>query len=312
MMEQESEFAGPASPGAATHCGYIAIIGRPNVGKSTLLNHILGQKISITSRNAQTTRHQILGVKTTDERQFIYIDTPGIHRTEKRELNRVLNQTSGSALRGADVIVFVVEALKWKAEDAFVLDQVKAAQVPKILVLNKVDQVKEKQLLLPFLQQVSGLCEFHAIVPLSAQSGEQVAALEKELAALLPAGQHLFPDDQVTDRSVRFMAAEIVREKIMRQTGEEIPYNVAVEIEKFQQEGGLVRIHALIWVEREGQKKMLIGSAGEKLKRIGSDARKDIEELLEQKVMLELWVKIKSGWSNSQRALKSLGYDQTE
>jgi GTP-binding protein Era len=297
--------------GVQQFCGYIALVGRPNVGKSTLLNHILGQKISITSKKAQTTRHKILGVKTLGNRQFIYVDTPGIHRTETRVLNQVLNKSSGSAMQDADTVVFVVEALKWTEEDSFVLEQVKDTQAPKILVLNKIDNVKEKALLLPYIQKVCGLCDFASIIPLSAETGEQVSELETALGRLLPEGLPLFPEDQVTDRSVRFMAAEIIREKLMRQTGDEIPYNVAVEIEKFKQDGQLIRINALIWVEREGQKKMVIGSSGEKLKRIGTDARKDLESLLEQKVMLELWVKVKSGWSNNERALKSLGYDET-
>ncbi|MBK8973770.1 MAG: GTPase Era [Hahellaceae bacterium] len=296
----------------STFCGYIAIVGRPNVGKSTLLNQILEQKISITSKKAQTTRHQILGVKTEGDYQFIYVDTPGIHRGETKALNQVLNQSSSTALKDADIIVLVVEALKWTDTDAYVLEQIKASKAPKILALNKIDQVKDKTRLLPYIEKVAALCDFDSVIPMSAESGEQVEALEKELAKRLPQGLHMFPEDQVTDRSVRFMAAEIIREKIMRQMGDEIPYNVAVEIEKFKHEGGILRINGLIWVEREGQKKIVIGTAGERLKRIGTDARKDIEQLLDTKVMLELWVKVKSGWSDNLRALKSLGYDETD
>lgn len=296
----------------SSRCGYIAIVGRPNVGKSTLLNQILAQKISITSKKAQTTRHQILGVKTEGDFQFIYVDTPGIHRGETKALNQVLNQSSSTALKDADIIVFVVEALKWTDSDAFVLEQIKSTQVPKLLALNKIDRVKDKSQLLPYIEKVAAMCDFASVIPMSAEFGEQVEALERELAKRLPLGMHMFPEDQVTDRSVRFMAAEIIREKIMRQMGDEIPYNVAVEIEKFKHEGGILRINGLIWVEREGQKKIIIGTAGDKLKRIGTDARKDIEQLLEQKVMLELWVKVKSGWSDNLRALKSLGYDETD
>lgn len=295
---------------APSRCGFIALVGRPNVGKSTLLNQMLGQKISITSKKPQTTRHRILGVLTEGPAQFIFVDTPGIHREEKRVLNRVLNQSSGAALQDADVLVFVVEALKWNDEDQHVLDLVAQTDRPRVLVLNKIDQVRDRALLLPFIKQLSERCEFAAIVPVSAESGEQVAYLLRELESRLPEGEHLFPEDQVTDRSVRFMAAEIIREKIMRQLGEEIPYNVAVEIESFKQEGRLVRIHGLIWVEREGQKKIVIGQGGERLKRIGTDARRDLERLLETRVMLELWVKVKSGWSNDERALRSLGYDE--
>lgn len=293
-------------------CGYVALVGRPNVGKSTLLNLILGQKISITSKKAQTTRHQILGVKTLGPNQVIYVDTPGIHRDEPRVLNRVLNRTSSSVLQDADVIVLVVEALKWTDEDQHVLDLIRQQSASKILVINKIDRVSDKSRLLPFIEQVTARLSFDAIVPISAETGLQVEALEGEIAQRLPEGIHLYPDDQVTDRSVRFLAAEIIREKIMRQLGEEIPYNIAVEIEQFRQEGQLVTIHGLIWVERDGQKKIVIGRAGERLKRIGTDARKDIERMLERKVMLQLWVKVKSGWSNSERALRSLGYDETD
>lgn len=297
---------------AVERCGFVALVGRPNVGKSTLLNHILGQKISITSRKAQTTRHQILGVKTEGANQTVYIDTPGIHRDEPRVLNRVLNKTSNTALQDADVIVLVVEALKWTDEDQYVLDLIRTQPGRKCLAINKIDKVSDKSRLLPFIARISEQLSFDAIVPLSAENGTQVDALEGELAALLPESFHLFPEDQVTDRSIRFLVAEIIREKIMRQLGEEIPYNIAVEIERFRQERNIFHIHGLIWVERDGQKKIVIGSGGERLKRIGTDARKDMEHLLESKVNLQLWVKVKSGWSNSERALRSLGYDEGE
>lgn len=295
---------------AVMRCGYIALVGRPNVGKSTLLNHILGQKVSITSKKAQTTRHQILGVKTLGNEQAIFVDTPGIHREETRELNRVLNKTSQTVLQDADVILFVVEALKWTPEDEHVLQLISGVRARRCLVINKVDRVSTKNDLFPYIADISSKLDFDAVIPVSAEKGTQVDALEGEVYPMLPEGIHLFPEDQITDRSLRFLTAEIIREKIMRQLGEEIPYNIAVEIESFKTEGRLVRIHGLIWVERDGQKKIVIGRQGERLKRIGTDARKDIEALLESKVMLQLWVKVKSGWSNSERALRSLGYDE--
>ncbi len=292
-----------------TRCGYVAIVGRPNVGKSTLLNRILGQKISITSRKPQTTRHQILGVKTEGDFQAIYVDTPGLHRSEKKALNRVLNKAASTALKDADVIVFVVDRDYWTDEDQYVLDKVAAARAFKVLAINKVDRLEDKNRLLPFIERLSAECDFSHIVPVSAERGTNVDRLENVISDALPESIHFYPEDQITDRSERFLAMEIVREKVMRQLGEEIPYEVAVEIEQFKQEGKLLRINALILVEREGQKKIVIGHKGERIKRIGIDSRKDMERLFEHKVMLELWVKVKSGWSDNERALKSLGYD---
>ncbi|OZG70617.1 GTPase Era [Hahella sp. CCB-MM4] len=293
----------------STHCGYVAIVGRPNVGKSTLLNRILGQKISITSRKPQTTRHQILGVKTEGDCQAIYVDTPGLHRSEKKALNRVLNKAASTALKDADVIVFVVDRDHWSDEDQYVLDKVAAARAFKILAINKVDRLEDKNRLLPFIERLNSECDFSHIIPISAERGTNVDKLEEVIGEALPESIHFYPEDQITDRSERFLAMEIVREKVMRQLGEEIPYEVAVEIEQFKQEGKLLRINALILVEREGQKKIVIGHKGERIKRIGIDSRKDMERLFEHKVMLELWVKVKSGWSDNERALKSLGYD---
>ncbi len=293
----------------STQCGYVAIVGRPNVGKSTLLNRILGQKISITSRKPQTTRHQILGIKTEANHQAIYVDTPGLHRAEKKALSRVLNKASSTALKDADVIVFVVDRERWSDEDQYVLEKVSAARGTKILAINKIDRLEDKNKLLPFIERLSQECEFAHIVPISAEQGTNIERLEKVIFEALPDSIHFYPEDQVTDRSERFLAMEIVREKVMRQLGEEIPYEVTVEIEQFKQEGKLLRINALILVERDGQKKIVIGQKGERIKRIGIDARKDMESLFEHKVMLELWVKVRSGWSDDERALKSLGYD---
>ncbi len=289
-------------------CGLVALIGRPNVGKSTLLNHLLGQKLSITSRKPQTTRHQILGIKTTDRAQFVFVDTPGLHKPRKRALNRYLNRAASSVLPSVHAILFVVEALRWTEEDELVLEHVKRAGVPTILVVNKVDRIEDKAALLPYLAEVAQKHDFAAVVPVSALRHDNLDDLEAELLRLLPESEPMFPEDQITDRSVRFLAAEIIREKLMRSLGQELPYDLTVEVERFEEEGNLVRIGALIWVDRPNQKAIVIGKGGERLKQIGQQARKDIEAMLERKVFLELWVKVKSGWSDDERALQSLGY----
>lgn len=290
--------------------GYVAIVGRPNVGKSTLLNRILGQKISITSRKPQTTRHQIIGVKTLGEAQVIYVDTPGLHKEQKHALNRYMNKAATAALKDVDMVVFVVERTAWTDEDQMVLDKLKSLSCPVLLAINKVDLVADKDLLLPHIKKLSAKMDFAEIVPIAAALGNNVAALEKTIAARLPEGIHYFPEDQITDRSERFLAAELVREKIMRRLGDEIPYQVTVEIEQFKHEEKLLRISALILVQRDGQKKIIIGKQGEQLKAIGRDARLDMERLFDTKVMLSLWIKVKSGWSDDERALRSLGYEE--
>ncbi|MFT5592473.1 MAG: GTP-binding protein Era [Oceanicoccus sp.] len=294
-------------------CGYIAIVGRPNVGKSTLLNRILGQKLSITSRKPQTTRHQILGMKTTGDVQAIYVDTPGLHEgyTEKA-LNRYINKVASNAIKDVDLVVFVVDRTKWTPEDEVVLQKIKGANVPCVLVINKVDHLADKSTLLPYLQEVSAKMDFLEVVPVSAKLGNNVEALEQSIAKYIPDGMHFYDRDQFTDRSVRFLAAELVREKIMRQLGDELPYSMTVEIEKFEDNGTLITIHALILVEREGQKKILIGDKGERIKQIGTDARLDMEKMFDSKVMLNTWVKVKSGWADDERALKSLGYNDLD
>lgn len=291
-----------------SHCGYIAIVGRPNVGKSTLLNRILGQKLSITSRKPQTTRHQILGIKTSEGKQFIYVDTPGLHLKEHKAINRYMNKAASSSLKDVDLVIFLVDRTKWTPEDQLVLDKVSQCKAPVILAVNKVDQTKEKAELLPHLQELSEKYQFDHIMPISAKQGHNVDQLENLIESYLPEGFHYFPEDQVTDRSQRFLAAELVREKIMRQLGEELPYSVTVEIEEFKNEKQVLHISALILVERSGQKKIVIGDKGEQIKIIGRDARKDMEKLFDSKVMLNLWVKVKSGWSDDERALRSLGY----
>ena len=294
---------------AATRCGYVAIIGRPNVGKSTLLNHLLGQKISITSRKPQTTRHQVLGIKTEGGAQIIFVDTPGLHQDADKAINRYMNRAASSAIRDVDLVLFVVDRTAWTSEDEWVLDQLQGIEVPVLLVVNKVDLLENKRELLPHLEELSSKAGFGAILPVSALRQHNVAALEDEIVRRLPASVFFFPDDQLTDRSQRFLAAEIVREKIVRQLGDELPYTVTVEIEDFAQEEGILHISALIFVERKGQKKILIGEKGARLRSLGSEARSDMERLFDTQVMLRLWVKVKSGWSDDERALRSLGYD---
>lgn len=290
-----------------SRCGFVAIVGRPNVGKSTLLNHILGQKLSITSRKPQTTRHQVLGIKTRGDVQAIYVDTPGMHEDEPRALNRYMNRAASSALVDVDVVVFVVDQNHWTTADDMVLQKLEQVKAPVILAVNKVDKLAKRETLLPHLESLAQKREFTEIIPLSALRGQNLAPLEEAVDRLLPVSVHFYPDDQITDRSQRFLGAEIVREKITRQLGAELPYSVAVEIEEFKQEGKTLHIAALILVEREGQKKIIIGDKGERIRQIGQDARIDMEKLFDSKVMLRLWVKVKKGWADSDRALKSLG-----
>jgi len=289
-------------------CGYVAIVGRPNVGKSTLLNRILGQKISITANRPQTTRHRILGVKTTKASQIVYVDTPGLHLGGKRAINRYMNRTASSSIADVDVIVFVVDRTQWTDEEDLVLEKIQQTEVPVFLVVNKIDSLKDKGVLLPQLKILAEKYHFAQIMPVSAQSGEGVEQLESAVESLLPISVPFFPDDQVTDRSERFMAAEFVREKLVRSLAQELPYSTTVEIEKFTMEEGVRHIHAVIWVERDGQKGIIIGKKGQQLKRIGELARKDMERAFEGKVFLQLWVKVRSGWADDERALRSLGY----
>lgn len=291
-------------------CGYVAIIGRPNVGKSTLLNHILGMKLSITSRKPQTTRHQILGVKTTDDVQTIYVDTPGMHQRRGTAINKYMNRAATSVLNDVDVLLFVIQALAWTEEDDAVLQRLESISAPVILVVNKIDLLDDKQELLPFINEVSAKYEFREVIPVAAVKGDNISQVETVVAGLLPEGPAFYPDDQVTDRSMRFLAAEIIREKLVRELGQELPYTSTVTIDKYDEDDKLVRIHATIFVESAGQKAIIIGSKGSRLKSIGSKARKDIESLLETKVYLNLWVKVREGWSNDERALRGLGYGE--
>ena len=294
---------------ASRRCGYVAIVGRPNVGKSTLLNYLLGQKISITSRKPQTTRHQVLGIKTEGDTQIIFVDTPGLHKAAEKAINRFMNRAASAAIRDVDLVLFVVDRTAWTDEDIMVLQQIKQAGLPCIVVVNKVDLLEDKAVLLPHLEVLQSQGEFEEILPVSALGRHNVDVLEQEIARFLPLSEHFYPEEQITDRSQRFLAAEIVREKIMRQLGDEIPYAIAVEVEDFALQNGVLHISALILVERKGQKKILIGEKGARLRSIGTDARKDMELLFDAKVMLRLWVKVRSGWSDDERALRSLGYD---
>ncbi len=289
-------------------CGFIAIVGRPNVGKSTLLNHLLGQKLSITSRKPQTTRHKILGIVTQNNVQAIYVDTPGMHKRETRAINRYMNKEAQSALKDVDLILFVVDGLKWTPDDDLVLEKLQYTDTPVILVLNKVDTVADKAVLLPYVETLSQKRNFSEIIPLSALKGHNLATLHELVGRYLPFAPPMYGEDQITDRSQRFLAAEAIREKIMRQMGDEVPYDLTVQIESFKIEGNLYRIDATILVERDGQKAIVIGEGGQKLKSIGKAARLDMEKLFDCKVMLTLWVKVKGGWSDDVRALKSLGY----
>lgn len=308
-----SFFSGSAGASASAvpadyRCGYVSIVGRPNVGKSTLLNHILGQKIAITSRKPQTTRHRMLGIVSRDKVQAIYVDTPGIHGEERKAINRYMNKAATSALKDVDVVLFVVDGLKWSPDDELVLTKLQKVNLPVLLVINKVDTIEDKAALLPHIEQLSQRLPFAEVVPVSALKGHNLDKLHDAVGQRLPFSPPFYDEDQITDRSQRFLAAELVREKIMRQLGEELPYEITVEIEEFKQEGKLLRISACILVERDGQKKIVIGENGQRLKLIGTEARLDMVKLFESKIMLSLWVKVKGGWSDDERALKSLGY----
>lgn len=309
MAEDLSHWLKPQNP--VQRCGFVAIVGRPNVGKSTLMNHILGQKLSITSRKPQTTRHQIMGIKTEGDLQVVYVDTPGLHKDDgKKALNRYMNKAASDALRDVDLVVFIVDRTAWTEEDQMVLDKVKHARCPVILAVNKVDMLKDKGTLLPQMQTHAERMEFAELIPISAKQGHNVEELEAAIAKHIPEGMHHFPEDQLTDKSSRFMAAEMVREKLMRNLGDEVPYGTTVEIEEFKQDKkGVLHISALILVERDGQKRIVIGDKGDRIKTIGRDARLDMERMFESKVMLNLWVKVRRGWADDERALRSLGYN---
>jgi GTP-binding protein Era len=294
-----------------SRCGYVAIVGRPNVGKSTLLNRLLGQKLAITSGKAQTTRHSILGIKTRDGAQAVYVDTPGIHERGGSALNRYLNRTARAVVADVDLLLFMVEVMRFTTEDAKALRVVAASGAPAIAVVNKIDRVKDKQRLLPYLRELAGRHAFRELVPVCAASGDRVATVERLVMEALPQRQAIFPRDQLTDRSERFFAAELLREQLTRRYGEELPYRTSVEIERFEDQGGRCRINALIWVERPGQKAIVIGNKGEALKAAATEARLRMQELFDRPVHLEVWVKVNKSWSSNEAALARLGYEDS-
>jgi len=295
-----------------TRFGFVAIVGRPNVGKSTLLNHILGFKLSITSRKPQTTRHRVLGIWTEEDIQIAFVDTPGMHTDQPKAMNRVMNQTAEQALSGVDAVVMLTDGKIWNELDERVYQKVKRSGCPKYWVINKVDKLNNKNELLPHIQGIVEGHPFDEAFPVSALKNLNLEPLLQALKMQMPDGPFMYDEDQITDRSERFLAAEIVREQIMRQLGDEVPYETTVEIESFDHSGDRVGIHALISVERDGQKAILVGEGGGRLKQIGIEARKRLEDLLEAHVALKLWVKVRASWSNDERALKSLGYFESD
>ena len=291
-------------------CGLVALVGRPNVGKSTLLNFLLEQKLSITSRKPQTTRQQVLGVKTVDADQMIFVDTPGLHRDEPKAINKAMNRSTTSAMADVDLVLFLIDRGKWTEEDAWVLEKLRTVKAPVALIVNKMDLMDDPKALLPEMESLHALHDFAGVFPISALRQKNLDVLETFVRRNLPEGHHLFPEGQITNRTERFLAAELIREKIIRQLGDELPHTTAVEIEGFQpDERGTQHISAIIFVERDGQKRIVIGTGGSRLRSIGTEARRDMEKAFDSKVMLKLWVKVKSGWSDDVRALQSLGLE---
>ncbi|TCZ88583.1 GTPase Era [Lysobacter sp. N42] len=295
--------------GTPYRAGHVAVIGRPNVGKSTLVNALVGAKISITSNRPQTTRHRLLGIATFPAGQLALVDTPGIHREQKRAMNRWMNRAARGALEGVDAAMLVVQAGRWDDEDGLAYDTLKAAGLPVVLVVNQVDRLKDKTALLPYLAKAAEGRDFAAVHPVSALKRLGLEALVRDVLALVPEQDALYGEDEITDKSQRFLAGEMVREQLMRQLGEELPYATTVEIERFEIDGALLRIGAVIWVERSGQKAIVIGKGGERLREIGTRARQQMEQLFDAKVFLETWVRVREGWSDDEAALKSLGYE---
>ena len=291
----------------STRSGLTSLIGRPNVGKSTLLNALMGKKISITSHKPQTTRQNLYGIITQDDSQMVFIDTPGLHRLEPRKLNQWMNKQARSTLEDIDIILFMIEAGNWTPEDDHVLKLLRPDQ-RVILIINKIDCFKEKEELLPFMQEVSQKFAFDSVIPLSAFCKDNIDVLKNKILSTLPEGPFYFPEDMICSRETPFQISELIREKIMRELEKEVPYATTVQIEKMSQRPTCKEIHALIWVEREGQKRILIGAKGETLKAIGTHARRDIERLIGEKVLLKLWVKVKKGWADDARALAELGF----
>jgi len=300
---------GPIEEVSDFRCGYVALVGRPNVGKSTLMNRILGQKLSIVTAKPQTTRQRIVGIKTTPQGQVVYIDTPGIHQAAKKALNRYMNRVAQAALLDVDLVLFLVEADRWSRQDEFVARALARVDCPVFLVINKIDEVPDKARLLKFLDRDVDASRFGKVLMVSARTGDGVADLERRVLECLPFSRPFYDEDQFTDRSERFLVSELIREQLMQRLHQELPYSLTVEVEEFRREGGLLRIGAIIWVERDGQKQIVIGKGGSVLKQVGTGARHEIEQLLGDKAFLRLWVKVSREWSDSERALKQFGYD---
>ena len=290
--------------------GFIAILGRPNVGKSTLLNRIIGKKVSITSAKPQTTRHRLLGIRTTDDSQMIFVDTPGVHLGSKRYINQVLNKTAANALAGVDVTLLMITSEGWKEEDRHALKLAQQEKNSLILLINKIDKLKDKNRLLPLIEASSKMHDFKAIIPLSASDGDNVDSLLDVLTTYLPDSPLLFPENQMTDKGDRFIVSETIREKLFRQLHNEIPYALAVEIQQFDITDTLVRADVIIWVEKESQKGIIIGKKGEKLRSVGSVAREELESYFGRKVFLQLWVKVRENWSDDAVMLRAIGYTE--
>jgi len=295
---------------ATTRCGYVALVGRPNVGKSTLLNRLLGTKLSIVTAKPQTTRQQVAGIKTTDAGQVVYLDTPGIHEAASRALNRHMNRIAHAALRDVDLVLFLVEAGRWSKQDEYVARALSRVEVPVVLVVNKIDLLPDKTKLIDFLREKVDSSRFEKVLLVSAKQGDGVAEIERSVMHYLPFSQPFFDSDQYTDRSERFLAGELIREQLMLRLHQEIPYSIAVEIEEFKRTDELLRLGAIIWVERAGQKQIVIGKDGLVLKQVGTLARKELEKLFDEKVFLRLWVKVKDDWSDNERVMRQMGFDE--
>lgn len=291
-------------------CGYIGLVGRPNVGKSTLLNRLLGQKLSITSRKPQTTRHSILGIKTTDTSQYIFVDTPGLHKA-KKALNKYMNRSALTSMKDVDVVLFLVEWHRWLEEEDWICKQLADVKSPVVLIINKVDRCEDKAELLPKIEELAATKQFAEIVPLSAKQGDNVAELEAVIDKYLPESEHFYYEpEQVSDRPDSFFMAELIREQLIKNLGEELPYATTVTIEEFKRKGNMIEVNALIWVEKEGQRPIILGKGGERLKKIATNARKGMEKWLDSKVHLNVWIKIRGSWSDDENALRSLGYSE--
>jgi GTP-binding protein Era len=301
-----------AAPERDYRCGYVALVGRPNVGKSTLVNRVLGQKVSIVTAKPQTTRQRVAGIKTTARGQVVYIDTPGMHLAARRALNRYMNRIARAAFRDVDLILFLVEGERWTRQDEHVAQAIASAGTPVVLVVNKVDLVADKTRLLRFVAEKAGAERFQAVLMVSAQSGDGIDDLEETVLGFLPFARPYYDEDQFTDRSERFLAAELIREQLLLRLHQELPYALTVQIEEFKREGGLLRIGAIIWVERAGQKQIVIGKGGAVLKQVGTRARLELEELFGEKVFVRLWVKVSRDWSDNERALRQFGFDEAD